>query len=110
MAARKKKPKRPRSARRADAKRSARIARDREKLWRLEPGGTPERPLEVETASLVEPRATDRRCPGCSGALHVEEHRAERREGRRLRVVRLICRSCGARPELFLAIHEPLVN
>lgn len=71
------------------------IHRQREKLAALEPGGSPERPLEVESASLVEPRSAAEPCLRCGGEMKNAEHRAESIDQRRLRVAVARCARCG---------------
>lgn len=90
----KKKPS-PRNERRAAERDAEKLARDREKLARLEAGGTPERPLDVDSASIVEPHALSMRCLRCDGANRLVEHTAETVGGARLRAVRLSCGRCG---------------
>jgi hypothetical protein len=85
-----------RSERRARQRVADKLARQRQKLAALEAGGAPERPLEIGSASLVEPRAASAPCLVCNGAMSAVEHRAETVEGRRLRIARVRCGSCGS--------------
>ena len=95
---------------RADARRQQRLHEDREKLRLLEPGGSPERPLEVSSVSVVEARAEAERCFQCDLPMRVEEH-ATRESGRGLvRAVRLCCPRCAAPREIFLRIAGPSLN
>ncbi len=96
--------KRPRARRRASAQAARRLAADRERLAALEPGGSPERPLEVESASIVEPRAVDLGCLHCDAVPRVEAQDAVRVDDRVLRRVRLRCRACGAEREVWVRI------
>ena len=68
--------KRERSKRREVMRDLEKLAATREKLAALEPGGGPERPLEVSSASQVEVRATGLACLRCDGALRLVEHRS----------------------------------
>lgn len=70
----------------------------------LEPGGTPERPIDVSTAALVEPKARSVACPRCDEVLAVESHDAHTDERGRLREVSLRCRSCGTTRKLWFRI------
>ncbi|MDP9003049.1 MAG: hypothetical protein M3O46_23405 [Myxococcota bacterium] len=98
----------PRALRRADARAADKLARDRERLARLEPGGDPARPLDVESASQVEPHALALVCVRCSGSTRLEEHAAVTVEHERLRVARLACPQCGAHREVWFRIAPRL--
>jgi len=97
-----------RSKRARTVKRS--LVRDRDKLLRLEPGGSPTRPLEVSSASLVEPKVALVRCPECDAPLTVKEHAAVVHAGVRLREVSAACRVCGATRTLWFRIVPILLN
>jgi hypothetical protein len=99
----------PRNERRAAARDADKLARDREKLARLEPGGAPERPVDVESASQIEPHALAMRCLRCDGANRLVEHAAETVDGARLRAARMACARCGAPRTLWfrIAAHLP---
>lgn len=97
--------KRERSKRREVMRDLEKLAATREKLAALEPGGGPERPLEVSSASQVEVRATGLACLRCDGALRLVEHRSvvHPRAGA-LREVELSCRTCSARRLIWLRV------
>ncbi|MEO8700154.1 MAG: hypothetical protein ABI867_08925 [Kofleriaceae bacterium] len=97
--------KRPRTERRIEERAARQLVRDREKLAALSPGGARERPIVVESSSVIEVRARAMPCPQCAGELRVGEHRAETG----LRVVQVTCTRCHAGRELWfrLAITEP---
>jgi len=100
---------RARSIRRELERADAKLVREREKLFRLEPGGTPERPVEVASAVLVEPRASSRDCPRCRVKLKATEHSAEVRNNERLRRVEATCPRCGqVRPVWFRIVGDTL--
>ena len=82
----------------------------RERLARLEPGSGPDRPIEVASASLVEPRALSLRCLRCDGELRLDEHLAIQSGDRRLRLTRLVCRACGTRRELYFRLGTTLAS
>lgn len=86
------------------------IADAREKLAALEPGGMPDRPIEIESASLVEVRAESMPCARCSERLECKEHVAEEVDGVSLRVARMRCRSCGAPRDVYFRIQGNLLN
>jgi len=98
--------KRPeRTARRAAERAARQLVRDREKLASLVAGGSPERPIAVESSAVVEVRARATPCPQCEGELRVGEHRAEAG----LRAVKVTCVRCHVSRELWfrLVSNEP---
>jgi hypothetical protein len=95
-----------RAERRALDRDARKLAERREKLAELSPGGAPERPIEVASASLVDPMARAARCARCEGAVKLEEHAAERG----LRVARVTCTTCGARRSLWFRIAAPVLH
>ena len=108
-----KKPKRPgrlRTLQRTLERVKEKLAGAREKLAIMEDGGTPEFPIEVESASLVEPRAEALPCSRCESAMRSDEHAAETHGGESLRVVKLVCRSCGAQRVVYFRIRPRLPN
>ena len=51
------------------------LERERERLAKLLPGGSVERPIEVTSSSVIEGRAEDSiPCPHCGGQYRVLEH------------------------------------
>ena len=102
------KPKRERTARREAARKISSLARDRERLFLREPGGTPERPVDVDSPSVVELRARSVPCPRCDGEQIVDEHAAVNLNGERLREARLRCRNCASRRSMWFRL--PVVN
>jgi hypothetical protein len=102
-------PKRARTVRREEARRAADLARDRERLFFLEPGGSADRPIDVASPSVVETRAALVPCPRCGGEHEVLEHVATTStRGLRVREARLRCRRCASARSLFFAL--PQVN
>lgn len=105
-----------REAIRADEK----TATARQKLWLLERGGSPGRPLEVESAAVIEPRAVAMPCPRCGGELRVRDHEAkvldaEGREtssdrGTPLRVLTLACFQCGTPQRAYFRVVARLLS
>jgi hypothetical protein len=80
------------------------LAEDRERLFRLDVGGSPEKPLEVKVPSLVESTARERRCPRCEGEQDLLEHRAVVVGAARLREAVLRCRACGGQRSLWFRL------
>jgi hypothetical protein len=108
-----KKPKRPgrlRTLQRTLSRVQEKLAGTRQKLAAIEDGGSPQFPLEVESASLVEPRAEALPCPRCEGPMRCREHAAEAIEGDPLRIVHLTCRSCGSERTVYFRIRPHLLN
>jgi len=99
--------KRPRTEKRIAARAADKLARRRESLAALEPGGAPDRPIDVTTASVIEVHARALACLRCGeSGVRIEEHEAREIEGRRLRVVRVACPQCGARRVVYFRIVE----
>jgi hypothetical protein len=98
----------PRAERRASDRASEKLARDRERLARLEPGGDAARPVEVESASQVEPHALALTCLRCGAPNRLEGHAAVTVEGDRLRRVDLACPRCGARRSVWFRLAPDL--
>ncbi|HVU04644.1 MAG TPA: hypothetical protein VHE30_22975 [Polyangiaceae bacterium] len=101
------KPKRDRTARREAARAAVRDAKDREKLFLREPGGSAERAIVLESPSVVEPRARSVPCPLCGGEQEVVEHAAVSTDQGTLREARLKCRRCGSRRSLWFRVALP---
>jgi hypothetical protein len=74
------------------------------KLASLQPGYRADRPIEVESASQIEPHVRGIRCPVCDVGYQVVEHRATPGG----RVVRARCAQCGRQPELHFVIRATL--
>ena len=104
------KPKRARVARRAQEREQRKDVELRERVAGAAPGGSPERPLAVSSASQVEGRARSLPCPQCHGALEIEAHDAAVNEGDLLRAVRVICRLCHARRRLWFRVEPAAAN
>jgi hypothetical protein len=102
--------KRPRTARRSQERADLKLAAQREKLFLLEPGGTPQRPLEITSPSLVESHARSLTCPRCDGPHEVDEHLAVTLDGVRLREAKLRCRQCGSRRSLWFRVLGNALN
>ncbi len=81
-----------------------------ERLARLEPGGSPERPLSIDSAAIVDVRAEANPCPLCGGSLKLEEHSADVVNGVRLRIAAVACTLCGTRRSIYFRLDEPIVH
>jgi len=107
--------KRARTERR-DAERDAvKLAEARLKLAVLETGGSPERPIEVSSASTVEPHAAGLGCAACGETTRVQDHAAvtipdASGTPRSLRVVRVRCTRCGVERDIYFRLGTMLAN
>ena len=94
--------KRPeRTARRQSERAARQLVRDRERLAALVPGGSPDRPIEVSSSSVIESRARSLRCPQCDGSYRIVDHQAE---SATLRAVEVSCQTCGVSRRLWFRI------
>ena len=96
--------KKARTERRLRERAALKLAKQRERLASFEAGGSPERAIEVESASQVEVHARSIPCARCDGSLIVREHTAETVDGARLRVARMECPTCGARRDTYFRL------
>jgi len=99
-----KKKRSPRAERRASERAADKLARDRERLAYIEPGGDSSQPIDVESASQVEPHARALACLRCGGDYRLEEHAAVTASAQRLRVAKLVCPRCGARRDVWFRL------
>ncbi len=70
------------------------------------PGGTPDHPIEVASAAVVEPRACSLPCPRCASPAHVDAHEVESHDDRRLRVTHMRCGTCSHRRSLYFFVRS----
>ncbi len=98
--------KRARTGRRRLERELDKLADAREKLALASPGGAPERPITVESASVIESIAESLGCARCEGEARVEDHAAERG----LRKVTTRCRTCGAARIVWAQIASRLLS
>lgn len=81
--------------------RALRREHSKELLATLQPGGSPSRPIQVSSASVIEARATTIPCPLCDGFYRVDEHT---RPVPHLRKVDVSCRHCSTPRTLWFRI------
>ena len=98
---------RARTERRERQRALERLARDRQRLAALEPGGSPERPIEVVSSAVIPVRARAHRCPLCDGAMRLDEETAA---SATLRAAHLTCKQCGIARQLWFAIKPTTRN
>ncbi len=101
-------PRSTRSDRRARSRAHQKLVNDLERLARLQPGGAPDRPIEVASVAQIEVIATRDPCPLCEGSTQLLEHAQETIDGVRLRVVRLSCTACAVPRAVWFRVREPL--
>ncbi len=99
-----------RTIRREQERAKDRLKEDRERLFALEAGGNPERPLEARSAATIETHALSVPCPLCGANHELVEHSAHVRNGVRLRETKLRCRQCGSKRSLWFKIIGPSLN
>ena len=107
---RKPRPERARTQARRVERAREQLGRDQERLFSLSPGGSAARPLRAGSASVLETRALQTRCPLCEGEHELLEHAAVTEAGVRLRKLDLRCRRCGSRRSLYFQLEEGLLN
>jgi predicted Zn finger-like uncharacterized protein len=94
--------KRPeRTERRARERAARQVVRDREKLAGLLPGGSAERPIEVESSAVIEGRVRSMPCAQCEGAYRVVDHRST---GAGMRALDVRCERCGVGRTIWFRI------
>lgn len=98
---------RPRTDRRRRERDARALIHDREKLAALSAGGSAERPIAVDSPSVIEPRVRSLPCPQCEGELVVREQRSG---GPGLRAVDVTCRQCHVPRTLWFRLGAPGPN
>lgn len=99
-----------RAERRAQERDARKLVREKQKLAKLEVGGSPERPITVPSASVIEVHAASVPCPLCAGSFKIDEHAARTVGGRMLREVAVTCLRCGVSRSLWFSIGSPLLS
>jgi hypothetical protein len=100
--------KRPERTERRVRERAARgLVRDRERLAALEPGGSAERPLAIDTPAVIDPRVGSMRCPQCGGEYQIKEHAAPQAGLRRVDVT---CRLCHVSRSIWFRLSSSAAN
>jgi len=99
-----------RTVRREQERAKNRLKEDRERLFALEAGGNPERPIGAASAAVIEGHALGVPCPHCGEKHELLEHSAHVRNGVRLRETKLRCKQCGSERSLWFKIVGPSLN
>ena len=105
-----KKTPRARTLSRLFARKQDKLIDDRERLAALEAGGSAERPIELEAASLLVMRAESVTCLRCDGALRYVEDRVVAVWAELSRGATLECRQCGKQREVWFRIRGRTLN
>jgi len=104
------KKKRARTEQRVRQRDAQKLVRDRERAAELDVGGSPDRPIVVESSSVIEVRARSLRCPQCDAECQILEHTAERIAEVLLRAVKVRCLRCAIERTRWFKIEAPLAN
>lgn len=99
--------KRERTERREREREARKLVRVKERLSKLERGGTQEHPIEVGSSAVVEVRIHGMQCPQCAGHYQIVDHRSA---GQGIRPVDVKCNVCGAPRTLWFRIVEDQPN
>lgn len=84
--------------------------REREALAAIAPGGAADRPIVLESASQVEPRAEGMPCARCDAEVRVIAHEAKVSDGIPLRLARAQCKTCGFERTVWFRLRGALPN
>jgi hypothetical protein len=103
-------PPRPRRKQREEERALRKLVRRTERLAGELPGGAPERPIEVVSASVVEGKARATPCFQCGGDLELRGDRATSTARGVLREIALVCRRCHVPRTLWFRITPPATN
>ena len=101
---------RPRRQRREQERALRKAVRRTEEMAAELPGGSPERPIDLATASLVEAQARGTPCIQCGGSLDLRHDRATVTPRGVLRELDLVCRLCHAPRTLWFRIAPAAPN
>jgi hypothetical protein len=103
-------PPRPRRQQRERDRALRREVRRVEQLAGKLPGASPDNPIDVASASLVETQARATACVQCGGELELRGDRATSTPRGVLREIALACRRCHAPRTLWFRITPPAAN
>jgi hypothetical protein len=103
-------PPRPRRQQRARDRALRKEVRRTEELAGQLPGASPDHPIDVASASVVETMARGTPCVQCGGELEPQGDRATSTARGVLRAIALTCRRCHAPRTLWLRIAPTAPN
>jgi len=96
--------------RRAEERALRKQVRRTEELAAKLPGASPDHPIDVTSASVVEGRARAMPCVQCEGDMELRGDRATSTAHGVLREVALVCRRCHAPRTLWFRVAPPTAN
>jgi hypothetical protein len=96
---------RKRSSRAAAALEALRLHGEREQLARVVEGGTPARPIDVESPVEVDAIAAATPCPICDRSQTLLSHDAVVIDGERLRLARVACVWCRKERSIYFRLR-----
>jgi hypothetical protein len=103
-------PPRPRRKRREQERTLLKVVKRTESLADKLPGGSPENPIEVTSASVVETRARAARCIQCDGEFDLRGDRASSTPRGVLRAIDVSCRQCHTPRTLWFRVTPTTAN
>jgi len=103
-------PPRPRRTRREQERALRKVVRRTEGLAEKLPGGAPERPIDVASASVIDEKARATPCIQCGGDLERLGDRATSTARGVVREIALVCRRCHAPRTQWFRIVPPSPN
>lgn len=103
-------PPRPRRKQRAQDRALRKAVRRTEALAARLPGGSPDAPIEVVSASVVETKARATPCVQCGGELALRGDRATSTPRGVLREIEAACRRCHAPRTLWFRVAIEAAN
>jgi len=103
-------PPRPRRKLREQERALRKEVRRTEALAAELPGGSPERPIDVASGSVVEGKARATPCIQCGGQLDLRADRATSTARGVVREIGMVCRRCHAPRILWFRVALPAAN
>jgi len=76
----------------------------------ISPGGTPERPIVVDSAQVIDGRARDLLCVVCEANVILEEHDAIPHGDVILRRAKVVCKECHTPRVIWFRVERPRPN
>jgi hypothetical protein len=102
--------KRPRATRREKERALGKLATKLDRLVQASPGGSPQKAITVDSASVVEVKARAFCCGRCEGELLLLTHEAEFLQGAQYRRVEMQCRNCFVRRCIWFVLGTGPTN
>lgn len=106
MWSKKKKPVSARTERRGAERLAQKEVAARVAIVRASEGGSPERPISVASAAVIDVRATSLGCGVCGGDLRLLDHEV----AGELRITTCECRECSTRRTTYFRLAGRVIN